>query len=444
VRGETAGLLSLTQSATGGDGTQIGGDASSRLDESASSQKLTLSSTAVGGNLENFAPSTAATRGGNALAEADGSNDQGDATVRSFATGRRNTFGQAGGSEASATSTTLGATPHYAQAIASAGTNLDIGYPPQAGGALAGSTATSTGNAFAMSTAYASTLQGGLNADGTARSTARSGVNFFANAKSFAVGQATTMLADSTASAGTPGSQAFSDVHTQRHVLFDLSAHVTEGVATASTLRTVSRVGDPESLSDAVTRLLPESSSVGGYVSGVDEGGSSWVAGNPNVLGSLGTAGSVLAQGLVGSNAGGGDWSVAETFKLDTSMSGHFQADAFRIGFLDPSFPALGLDLLDLHISLGGQDVADMSFTSGAAAQAALDDAVVPIDPSLVSGSYRPDLVVEFDVHSSGSEGFLSNFVLMANVKVPEPRFGLVLSIAATLLLLRRRLSACS
>jgi hypothetical protein len=130
---------------------------------------------------------------------------------------------------------------------------------------------------------------------------------------------------------------------------------------------------------------------------------------------------------------------VTETFKLDHSTNGHYRADDFQIGFLDPSFPALGLDLLDLHISVDGHAVADMTFTSGAAAQAALHDVVIPIDPSFVAASLGPDLVVEYDVHSSGPSGFLSNFVVMANVAVPEPAFWPLLSLGATLFAARRR-----
>jgi hypothetical protein len=445
VRGETSGALSLSESATGGNATEIAGDAASRLHESTSSQSLTLNVTAVGGSVRAAATAPSMTHPGNAFAEADGANDQGDVVVGSVAMGglSPSAFADGGAGEAHATATTSGASAHNAQAttIARAGPYPGPGaLPGRSGSLLAVSTAMATGSAFALSQAvsdFSDQNPGTTILDVTARSTARAGPTYYANAKAIATGLTSTMLADATASAGTPGSQALSDLQTRQHSVIDMRAQVTEGAATASSLRTVSRVGGAESLSEAVSRLLPESS-VGGYVSGVDAAGSPWVAGNPNVIDSLGSHGSVLAEGLIGSKTGGGDWSVTETFVLDHSTHQHFIADDFRLGFLDPSFPALGLDLLGVHISVDGHAVADMSFTSGAAAQAALDDVVIPIDPSLVSSSLSPELVVQFDVHSSGSSGLLSNFVVMANVTVPEPPFWLLVSIGTTLVMIRR------
>jgi hypothetical protein len=109
-----------------------------------------------------------------------------------------------------------------------------------------------------------------------------------------------------------------------------------------------------------------------------------------------------------------------------------------RVGFLDPSLPGSGLDLLSVEIDMNGTMVADMSFTDAASAEAALDDHVITVDPSVYATSFVPTLEIHFSGHSTGAiEGFLSNFVVLAHV--PEPFEAVLVAVGACLLGLARR-----
>jgi hypothetical protein len=209
-----------------------------------------------------------------------------------------------------------------------------------------------------------------------------------------------------------------------------------------SSARTNTLSGGQESLADARYRALHGASdaTAGAYLSGVEDPSTSWVVGNPNVISSLGQGGTIVAQGLFTSGYGE-DWSGALTVELDRSAL--HGTSPFRIGFLDPEIGftgGLGLNVLEVQISVDGHSVADMTFDSAAAASNALNDKLVTVDPSDVGTGPTATVVVSYTLHATAvtpTQDFLSNFVVIA--PVPEPAVWALLALAALLLAGRGR-----
>jgi hypothetical protein len=413
----------------------------------------------------------ATVQGGNAFAESEGS-AAGSTKIQAFASGGSLSRGSGGNAEAHATGHDLGTTSGGALSVANASggsggdfggtsghggdglaTSLAASQNPTAsvvesrafafGGDVASSSTGSGGTASAESTALSTASHVGQilsTATATAGSTyTQSGYDTVTLSRSHAEATATAQgnanLLDAEAwTLGAAESPAVSHVLTQRDALVGVHAEIAGSSGTPSWAHASTRAGGQESLADARNRL--GSGTASAYLSGVENPATSWAVGNGNVLNSLSQGGTIVAQGLFASDYSR-DWSGATTLELDRS---HLNGSSpFRIGFLDPEIPTLGLDLLEVHIAVDGHAVADVSFDSAAAALTALDDKLVTVDPSDVGTGALVTVVVSYALHATavtGSEVFLSNFVVIA--PVPEPAACLLLAVAAMGLLLRQ------
>jgi hypothetical protein len=157
--------------------------------------------------------------------------------------------------------------------------------------------------------------------------------------------------------------------------------------------------------------------------------GAAWVSVNPNVQGALSQFHHVSAEGLVRGDPRTGQWTSILSLGLDRQAL-PLGRDV-SLGFLDPSVPMVGFNVLEVHISVGADHIADWVFTSAAAAVAGLDDVLVPIDLDTHGADPISHLVVTFIANTSGAVYPLySDFVVITHT-VPEP--GALLLVAAAL-----------
>jgi len=442
IDAQTAGDVSLSQTALAGSASQNAGDGSSELTKSVSSHNLSMTVQADGGTVVDTFPESGDTHAGSALAKAVGTNNTGGVQTYAYAYGGGNYIGVGGNAEADATSSGNGAS---AFAHAEGGKTFDnhgtVNGTRLTGDALAQSIAIGSGTIHA--TAEAIGDQYNLAAPTSSLvsyAIATSDASAISQATTAGVG--TTMLSSARSNANL-GSSATADVHTLHGVIYDLHSQSLGEMDTNGMVHAAAWVGQTETVAQAAGHVS-EPQTAGVYMAAVD-GGTPWLAGNPHAIDSLHTAdpnseNEVVAQGLFSGTAGTSDWNLIANATLNEGKFNAPRAFNVKVGFLDSTFSS-DLHLLTVQVLVNGTSVASYSFGDSASAEAGLDDLVLAIDPALYENTATSTFEVRMAGQSdSATDGFFSNFVLMATV--PEPAPLALFALGITLLALRRRLFA--
>jgi hypothetical protein len=142
-----------------------------------------------------------------------------------------------------------------------------------------------------------------------------------------------------------------------------------------------------------------------------------WLSGSPRVVSGMGANSQVLAVGFVYERADDRMWGASLSLDLDRLALPAQQK--WGLAFLGASLPSQSIDSLVVELSIDGHSILDEHYTDAAAAEAALADRLVVIDPALLGPNPVSTLVLElfFDGRTLSSE-VRSEFAL---VTVPEP-----------------------
>ena len=472
VTGATTGVLSIEQTAQGGDGSELTGSASSRLHQSGSWESLSLIANGHAGyGLYGTPVGNNPTEGATGFAQADAVNDAGGAYAEAngFGAYRGDGSDGAGGGDGEAHANATGATGATAIAYAGGGAAYSSGAAPAGnpGNALASASAISSGTTevFSNATAIGGTTytagdpsaRGGIaHAEATASGAGTSLVHALALASLIndsGVSLATGSTSAHSAATG-PGLLIATAESVGASSLADSRASSTGGVRENTielTPRGPQEFKYPGVASEADFRLnyaLNRADYLGNFegfktytlVNALPDAGevAQVVADNPTVLAGVASASQLLGLGIV-TGADGFEGTTSLTF--ERALLG--ASGIIEVGFVDAAIPAAGFERLELQLELDGEQFADLQFTDASLAASALHDVIYAFKPG-ANGDPLSTLVVRYILDLEGNPdatfdevAFASDFVVFSG-PVPEPAVSELFAAALLALTLAR------
>jgi hypothetical protein len=164
----------------------------------------------------------------------------------------------------------------------------------------------------------------------------------------------------------------------------------------------------------------------------------SWLSGNPNAAAS---GMDVLALGSLANRIQTGNPNLSGTLELDLTTADFAPGTRLALALLDPSAVGLGLSFLHLSFSNDGAVSFETSFADTGSALAGLDDVVVDVGTLAATSDSLRRLVLSFELDLGdagfGQEaGFAFDFALLASAApAPEPGSLSLLGVAGAALL---------
>ncbi len=481
VSGDTSGVLSLEQNAYGGRGSIVGGGATSRLTHDGDSTSIDVSVLALGDGRSSV--TCCGTLSGVLLAAPTADafarvrNHSGSVAVRAEAEGGAgsNHVGLSStefAAGADADSEALGETDGDGHAVnVVAVSQGGRGSSPISslvdGHAGGDASTTSRGTAFGDSSVDVRASAGGGDG-GSVSSNRAGGLGGDAVASAIAEGAgASRVFALATASAGSTGSR----------YNYPYSPPSSKGAAAATASATGLRnaASRAEALSEENMSATSRATLVGGHVrnvevlrnasaqtygyhaytavessfgetltlqqalaktsTGVDQqsslafglpdeaAGATWIASDPRIQAAVANQGELLGLGLIAGSSFVRHSSSVISFAIDTSSLASDESLFF--GMLGVDSTGLGFSALRVQLEAGGNTLFDESFGDVAAANASLDDLIVPTSVDGSSGNTLVELLIRIDLefapYNLSSDTAKLGFAVFAGSPVPEP-----------------------